>query len=126
MATTKSKVPSYKRRAVTRASKAALSAQKAQNYAVRKAAQANKIKVNKMAENIRATGQAISGITTPFAAQLATKSYSEQKSAREISKSSNTAASAALAEWKSIMSGNPDVQSGESGSSQKGSTSVLD
>lgn len=113
-------------RVASRASKAAAGAQRAQSYAIRQAAKTKRVAVNKAGETIKAAGQAISNVTTPYIAQRAASKMSEERTARERVKTNTGSAAIALEEWKRLMDGNPNPDTGASGQSQSGSTSVLD
>lgn len=93
-----------------------------QNYNLGKMQQRTTRKaINKTAENIRAAGEAISGVTTPFAANMATKQLSEQRTARKrIEAQAPTA-------WNNLIDGNPDKDTGSNANSDygKSTTSLL-
>lgn len=76
--------------------------------------------INKTAENIRAAGEAISGVTTPFAVNMATKQISEQRTARKRIENQTPSA------WNNLIDGNPDKESGsDANTSAGGSTTSL-
>lgn len=93
-----------------------------QNYNLGKMQQRTTRKaINKTAENIRAAGEAISGVTTPFAANMATKQITEQHTARKrIEAQAPTA-------WNNLIDGNPDKETGSDVNSESGksTTSML-
>lgn len=60
---------------------------------------------NKGAEYIRAGGEAISSVTSPFAAALINKHANEQATARKRDELE-------LAKWNSLNGGNPDKETG--------------
>lgn len=93
-----------------------------QNYNLGKMQQRTTRKaINKTAENIRAAGEAISGVTTPFAANMTAKQISEQKTARRRIESQSPAA------WNNLIDGNPDKDTGSETNSDygKSTTSML-
>lgn len=92
-----------------------------QNYNLGKMQQRTTRKaLNKTAENIRAVGEAVSGVTTPFAANMATRTITEQKTARKRIESQGPIA------WNNLIDGNPDKSSGSESNTESGrSTSSM-
>lgn len=92
-----------------------------QNYNLGKMQQRTTRKaINKTAENIRAAGEAISGVTTPFAANLTTKTIAEQKTARKRIDAQGPVA------WNNLIDGNPDKSTGSDPNTESGkSTSSM-
>lgn len=92
-----------------------------QNYNLGKMQQRTTRKaINKTAENIRAAGEAISSVTTPFAANMTTKTVAEQRTARKRIESQGPVA------WNNLIDGNPDKTSGSESNTEKGqSTSSM-
>lgn len=92
-----------------------------QNYNLGKMQQRTTRKaINKTAENIRAAGEAISGVTTPFAANMTVKTAAEQKTARKRLELQGPQA------WNNLIDGNPDKSSGSESNTDAGqSTSSL-
>lgn len=90
-----------------------------QNYRLGKMQQRTTRKaINKTAENIRAAGEAISGVTTPFAANMATKQISEQRTARKRIESQGPTA------WNNLIDGNPDKSSGSDANTGSGNSTT--
>lgn len=74
--------------------------------------------INKAAENIRAAGEAVSGVTTPFAANMATKTIAEQRTARKRIESQLPTA------WNNLIDGNPDKDTGSDPNTSSGSSTT--
>lgn len=89
-----------------------------QQYKVELARQKNvALKTNKAAANIRAAGEALAQVTTPYAIQRSTTTVTQEKEATKRAANQQ----AALDTWKSIMGGNPSSDTGTEGSSQSNS-----
>lgn len=113
-------------KSLNRASKAALSAQRAQNYKVIKEAGTRRKVARKVPEIIKSVGVSVSNVTTPFAAARTTEKVAQEKTARQRVIADTNQANVELEKWKQLMSGNPDPETGSEGKSQDGSTSILD
>lgn len=72
---------------------------------------------NKLGEYIKAGGQAVSSVTTPFATALTTKYTGEQIVAKKRAENE-------LAKWNSLKGANPDKDKGSDPNDQESETST--
>lgn len=111
---------------MNRSSKAALGAQRAQNFATRTGAKTKKAVVKKTPDMIKSIGNSLSTVTTPFVTAKTTEKVATERTARQRSIADTNQANRDLAEWQELMAGNPDPEAGSDGKTWRGDRSILD